>query len=89
MPRDETIRRILAEAVPERSPLLVGYEPSTVPLDLESDGALRTLHHAIRDATTAGSEWRIVLDDRGHVAVWKAALDFWRPPLNSEMPGRP
>lgn len=55
---------------------LVGYEPQSDPLCPSRDEDRATLLRALQAAT--GTDFQLVRDRRGRLAIWQRAHGFWR-----------
>jgi hypothetical protein len=67
----------LFDAVSERSPDLVGYEPHTVDFDPSDPEQRRQLFNAWQDARRRGKRVLLVRDHAGRITLWQRSLEFW------------
>lgn len=79
MAADEPVIPHDSEAVDERSPDLVGYEPQTVEFDPENPEDRRQLLVAWMDARRLGKRVLLVRDSTGRMSLWQRAVEFWNP----------
>ena len=56
---------------------LIGFEPSTQPVDPSLAEDVRSLQQIVAECAAAGTPHKIVVDAGGFLCVWRKASDFW------------
>lgn len=77
MPDDSTRRLPGIETISEWSPELIGFEPTTSPFDVADPAEERGFMEALHDARRAGTEFHVVEDRRGRLAIWLRFTQFF------------
>ena len=77
MPDDSTRRLPGIETISEWSPELIGFEPTTSPFNVADPAEERGFIVTLEDARRAGTEFYVVEDSKGRLAIWKLFTDFF------------
>lgn len=56
---------------------LIGFEPSTQPVNPAVAADMESLRQIVRECRAAGKPHRIVRDSAGLLCVWRKATSFW------------
>lgn len=56
---------------------LVGFEPSTQPVDPAIPEDIRSLRKIVLECQAAATPHQVVVDDLGFLCVWRKSTRFW------------